>query len=384
MYGGLLFCCWVYRKFSLKVIFIDIDGPLLSGNCHLLPCNVRLWENLCKASDNNERRFETKKKYVLGASFDQAAVMLLNRLAQKSGAKIVIHSNWRKSVGSAEAKTKLILEGVDESHFHEDYACTFKMNSSKQGDINGWLSKHRMKRRPKQPKPYSIMEEGYCRKAQHDWHVACADCGIDYVILDDECASVHQGDQVYINYDDAFSLEDYRLACGILKSSDHSMDVFSLSESVMSAVSQHIPSFGTRNKWLYSLRDNEGYIVPRASFLSFDAAKISFDGLSGFGIRKPEKVEDLFESRSARILKDLKVEYRVGKLHPSIVDSYEELMALDGISRCKSVPLPRVFPCIVITAVANCLPVYMYAPDECFEPSEFLYGYLSAIEYKAI
>ena len=364
------------------MIFTDIDGSLLSGNCHLLPCNVSWWEGLYNPSDSREMKYSAKKKYVLAASFDRSAVMLLNRLAQKSGAKIVIHSNWRKSVGSAEAKKKLIFEGVDESHFHEDYACTLKMNSSKQGEINGWLLKHRVKKRPKQPKPHTIMEEGYCRKAQNDWHVACSDYGIDYVILDDEGASVHRGDQVYIDYDDAFSLEDYRLACAILKSSDHSMDVFALNESLMSKVSQHIPSLDARNKWLYSLRGNEGYIVPRASFLSFDAAKISFDGLTGFGIRKPDKVEHLFDSRSAPILKVLEMEYRVGKLHPSIIDSYEELRTSPGISECSSLPLPNEFPCLVISAPVNGVPEYMYAPKDCLEPDEYLYGYCSAISHK--
>lgn len=103
-----------------KIIFLDFDGPMIPGRAHFLPLI------------HGHR------------SFDPVAVTLVNRLAEKAKAKIVIHSNWRKGYykGDLPLRDWIISNGLKEEHFHKDFFCPMRMSSERYQDIGMWLDDH--------------------------------------------------------------------------------------------------------------------------------------------------------------------------------------------------------------------------------------------------
>jgi hypothetical protein len=87
------------------------------------------------------------KEYV--TKFDPCAVGLVNKLCKDAGAKIVVHSSWRKfhfdNVAGLEGgsiKSHMMAQGLEEEYFHEDLLCPFRFSSSRWHDINEWLEDH--------------------------------------------------------------------------------------------------------------------------------------------------------------------------------------------------------------------------------------------------
>jgi hypothetical protein len=106
----------------MRVIFLDFDGPMIPGRCYFMK-NARV-EGI--------------------PQFDPVAVGLVNRLAEKSKAKIVIHSNWRKGYykGDVPLRDWIISQGLDPKHFHEDFFAPQKLSSDRFHDIQMWISDH--------------------------------------------------------------------------------------------------------------------------------------------------------------------------------------------------------------------------------------------------
>lgn len=80
-----------------KVIFLDIDGPMIPYRCLFLPDQPPVME-----------------------LFDPVAVSLLNRACQDYGWQIVIHSSWVKIMGGEKTLEHCISQGLEPRFFHKD------------------------------------------------------------------------------------------------------------------------------------------------------------------------------------------------------------------------------------------------------------------------
>lgn len=107
----------------MNIIFLDFDGPMIPSRAYFMPQQTR----------------------PIVSVFDPAAVGLINRLAEKAEAKIVIHSSWRKTVliddtlVGGSIKSHIIAQGIKEEYLHEDLCCPFKFTSNRWHDISFWL-----------------------------------------------------------------------------------------------------------------------------------------------------------------------------------------------------------------------------------------------------
>jgi hypothetical protein len=114
------------------VVFLDIDGVLLSRSTWDLPANVSL---LREESARQMSTWEFSDR----ATFDPVAVMLVNRLCHRTGGRIVMSTSWRASFGIPETRAKLVAEGIGDALFHADYACPLGRPLDKARDIRDWL-----------------------------------------------------------------------------------------------------------------------------------------------------------------------------------------------------------------------------------------------------
>ena len=89
-----------HKVSKLKIIFIDIDGPLIPARAYMLP------------KKHNHGPFVM--------DFDPVAVSLLNHLAENCGWKFVIHSSWLRVWGPEATLEHCISEGLDKKHFYKD------------------------------------------------------------------------------------------------------------------------------------------------------------------------------------------------------------------------------------------------------------------------
>ncbi|SDB22461.1 HAD domain-containing protein [Belnapia rosea] len=121
------------------ILFLDIDGVLLSSRAWLLPAN----QELLVRSTGLTRRQSTE---MIGrdAVFDPCAVALVVRICQVTNAQIVISSSWRYTVGLEQTRAKLREQGLTEFLFHQDWACPMVRHGSpdKNADITNWLAEH--------------------------------------------------------------------------------------------------------------------------------------------------------------------------------------------------------------------------------------------------
>lgn len=367
----------------MKIIFVDIDGVYLTGKSHLLDVNIKKRLDIFKDIDVNNREllYKARLEYCLSTEFDKMTIMLINRLAEKSGAKIVIHSNWRRSVGHEATKNKLIEQGIKESYFHKDYYCKHRMTSEKIHDIIQWLDEHRISKRPKQPKHLFPSEKGYDPEKQNKYYRDLENYGFDYVIIDDEniCSGKCHDFQVITDFNEGFTLEEYRIACAILKTEDLQMNVHILSEEEYDRVRKHISNTSDFYYWLYSNRDNKGYTAPRATLLSFkEAEKVANEKMNPWYGITSMSAEDWYKRRSSDIWKNLEKNYNKEKIHKLIIEDTSEIENITNISISDFEKLPLRFPCVFIGTKKD--PIYIYAPENVNNPVEFLFGYLCALD----
>jgi hypothetical protein len=107
-----------------RVIFLDIDGPMIPSYCYIM--------------------------YGAGASFDRkmspVAVSMINWLCEQTEAKIVCKSmhNYLKSNHGDDLQVDLIANGVLAHNFHEDWRTKFGniTDHTRYTSIHEWLSRH--------------------------------------------------------------------------------------------------------------------------------------------------------------------------------------------------------------------------------------------------
>jgi hypothetical protein len=101
-----------------KVIFVDVDGPMIPVRAYWLPG-------------------QTKPASV----FDPVAVSLLNKLIEDSGAQIVISSTWRMR-GRKIVVALLKRNNIDPAHLHEDWETPLTWGGERAREISLWLEDH--------------------------------------------------------------------------------------------------------------------------------------------------------------------------------------------------------------------------------------------------
>lgn len=82
-----------------KILFLDIDGPMIPGRAHNLP----------------GQRSETFVK-----QFDPVAVSIINWLCDECGWRVVLHTSWIRLWGEAATRDHCIKQGIKEKFFHKD------------------------------------------------------------------------------------------------------------------------------------------------------------------------------------------------------------------------------------------------------------------------
>ncbi|PWC97726.1 HAD domain-containing protein [Azospirillum sp. TSO5] len=105
----------------MKVIFLDIDGPMIPGRAYYLPENHG----------------------TLVTRFDPVAVAMVLRLLHLAPAKLVISSTWRKH-GRERLAAGLACNGICPAHLHDDWSTGphFDGPSGRTREIRSWLKRH--------------------------------------------------------------------------------------------------------------------------------------------------------------------------------------------------------------------------------------------------
>lgn len=213
----------------MKIVFLDIDGVLLSERALCLPENeiFRAW----RASGG---RAPDAGLVATEVRFDPCAVSLVNRLCDRTGARLVVHSNWRRVMNAHDLMKKLVGQGLHVRHFHDDWFCGMRLTSHKSHDVAEWISDHRST--PEPHRPFHAIgyspdpsQTGTWRTEEQALRKETGHHGLHAIAIDDEPLT-ELVDQVTPSFDDGFALADYRLACALLDGEDPDLGVFELSQ----------------------------------------------------------------------------------------------------------------------------------------------------------
>lgn len=109
-----------------RILFLDIDGPLIPHRAYDMP--------------GQTRPYVTK--------FDPCAVGIINKACRKQGRKIVLHSSWirtkfmtRDDLLGQDVKEHCIAQGIEAELFHEDAYCD-RDTSWRYDRVLLWLNAH--------------------------------------------------------------------------------------------------------------------------------------------------------------------------------------------------------------------------------------------------
>lgn len=117
------------------ILFLDIDGVLLPGRAYYM----------ASQTDPEVSRF------------DPCVVGMINRLCVELDARVVVHSNWRRTY-EGSLRQHFIAEGIGPHHLHEHVLCPMKFSSTRWHDICAWLEMH-----PEvSPEDFFILEDEEC------------------------------------------------------------------------------------------------------------------------------------------------------------------------------------------------------------------------------
>ena len=296
---------------SNKIIFLDIDGVLLPRKSYFLPENERFIKLFNEGFEKHSR-----KEIALSAKFDKTIISLINRLCEMTGAKIVPHTNWRRTVGIDETIEKIIKEGIKEEYIHENPRCTYRMTSGKDSDIMGWLYDNRLTDVPTRPKNFLPFDKGYDEKVVKEYNEKLHNHGYEYLIIDDEQVGYMRNNQILTDFDEGFAFDDYKVACAFFDKADPMAGVIGIEDVFLDRIKLHIPEKIDYIKWLHS---NKGRLESRSLLLSKSHAEENARVLSFYG---KETKEGLHEKYCEMFWKELEKEYPLNNSPDSLFDDF--------------------------------------------------------------
>ncbi|MBB3175489.1 hypothetical protein FHR90_003345 [Endobacter medicaginis] len=116
-----------------RIIFLDIDGVILSGVDWLRPENRAAAHLLESARD----RLSVYREHV---KFNASAMTLVNALCTAAPAQLVLMSSWRRTHRPADVRDLLTGHGIEGRLWHVDFACP--VVGGKRSDVKAWLGAH--------------------------------------------------------------------------------------------------------------------------------------------------------------------------------------------------------------------------------------------------
>jgi hypothetical protein len=393
-----------------KIIFLDMDGVTLPDISLITKKNQNILETLSvklsEAKDGQEQ-LSVKKEYMRKVELSKSVISLLNRACEITGAKIVLHTYWRRRLDPKEIKEKLIKSGLKRSFFHKDYSCSMKMTSEKIHDIYSWLNNNRTRQSKytfsdrvnyyEINNDKTLSEEDIQNKMEEVRLINkkvskdISDYGIDFVVIDDDYIGDlrdENGILVQTNKEVGFSIEDYRLVLGYFGCDDLKFGCISLEEKEIDLVRDYFFNNLDMYDYLFKFNKNNQY-NSNASFISKKEAKrindYQKDNLYNIllGVDDTPEEDDIFyQKRVDKKIKKLKVTHRKESLHPHIIHSDFDINRIHGegvVDLGDFEKLPKETP-FILTSTSPLK--YMYAPNNVEDKESYLYGYLMAMEQK--
>lgn len=119
-----------------KVIFLDIDGPLMPGRQWFDSKNSNMRKNL---GDVWWKKINELEEFDELITFDPVAVNFFNLWQRMSGADIVVASNWARWI-SKERLLKIFDRNGLDAKLHEDWRTPRKFTSNRIHDIGCWMT----------------------------------------------------------------------------------------------------------------------------------------------------------------------------------------------------------------------------------------------------
>jgi HAD domain in Swiss Army Knife RNA repair proteins len=119
----------------MKILFLDIDGTLVSGRALALPENAPVLQKLAQA--------DTGAELALASALDPCAVALIGRVCRLSGAQIIVHSGRRWTVGNDATVEHLVSHGLPLELFHPQRCCRLLHPGHKDEEIRAFIADHR-------------------------------------------------------------------------------------------------------------------------------------------------------------------------------------------------------------------------------------------------
>ena len=237
-----------------KIVFLDIDGVINSLRSALMPEN----QELVKGFD---RKHHSRSEMALKVTFDPTAIALINRLCEKTGAKIVVHSSWNHTIGIDETRAKIIEQGILEKYLH-DPGMEMKISPTCDGgkwrQSQWWQKDHE-----------DEVEEG------------------GWIIIDDHVINDYGAPppQIQPTFQDGFTAALYRVACGYLGGLDDALGVIPVAEDDWDLATR---AFGDRMAaahWLYTIEgDNTEQYMVRARLLDEGGLQKEYEAYAMFGV----------------------------------------------------------------------------------------------------
>lgn len=212
---------------AMRIVFTDIDGVLLGGKIWFLPQN----ERARKAMLAGKRRAAMAQ-----VSFDPCAVALLDRLLERTGARLVVHSGWRRTIGPGACRDILVAHGIRPEHLHDDPVCQMRPTSSKTEDICAWLWKHGTGI-PRPTVAKHIPPKGRPTRDQDLIPTSPSSTGnieLDFLVIDDDAFPTMP--QIRVDGIDGFCAAGYRVAIGFFGVEDRELGVYAVDPRISPAL----------------------------------------------------------------------------------------------------------------------------------------------------